>query len=134
MPRVPQPLLIVFNNFRFLALMSKKPTGLPLLAIMTKRMAQQAPHSLAANTRAAKLLATLVASGVIKKGDKAANWYKHKKYASESQILHVEKFRKRFKKLLDAKYGKNDSAAKGEVAFYFIASGYMQNIVLTHLL
>ena len=81
---------------------------------MLKSKAQHAPDSLAANTRKAKLLATLFENGEIKRGDKRIKWCKHKRYVAEFQCIDTEKFRKRMKKLLDAKYGTLKNKRKGK--------------------
>ena len=63
------------------------------------------PDSLAANPAAPRTLTRLVATGVIKQGDKPQHWYKHPQHARAFASFHSDKFRKRFGKLLTEKYG-----------------------------
>ncbi len=88
------------------------PLVIPRSTEMPKRKSAHAPDSLAANPRAAQLLASLVASGEIGQQDKASGWYKHPQYASEFSVIHPEKFRKRMKKLIDNKYSTPKSTGK----------------------
>eukprot|EP00171_Calliarthron_tuberculosum_P003541 IDg3541t1 len=69
-----------------------------------KRKGPQA-DSLAANPKASQTLTNLVATGQIKASDGMKEWYNNPKYATLFAPIHIEKFRKRYKKLLSDKYG-----------------------------
>ena len=63
------------------------------------------PDSRAANPAASRTLTRLIATGVIKSGDKPYSWFKHPQHARAFAPIHTEKFRKRFRKLISKKYG-----------------------------
>eukprot|EP00171_Calliarthron_tuberculosum_P004265 IDg4265t1 len=67
--------------------------------------------SMAANPKAARLIATLVATGAIKPDDKASKWYRHEKHAPTFASVATSKFYTRFKKLVNDKYGESANAA-----------------------
>lgn len=87
------------------------------------------PHadSIAANPRAARILAQLVATGAVKPADKAADWYQNKQYAAIFSPCDPEKFRKRFKKLVDEKYGESTAKRKAFLLslFYFSICSFL---------
>ncbi len=75
----------------------------------------------AANPDAARLLANLVATGTIKPKDKAADWKYHPNYSVVFSVIETEKFRKRFKKLVNEKYVLMFLLKKGKfsISYYF---------------
>ncbi len=78
---------------------------------MTPKRENPQTNYLAANPRAARHLAQLVATGAIKPGDKASEWYHHQQHRAVFASLDIEKFRKRMRKPLVEKYG--EAATKG---------------------
>ena len=60
--------------------------------------------SLAANPDAARLLQNLITSGTVQPNDRASEWKNHPVYSKIFAPIDTEKFRKRFKKLLEEKY------------------------------
>ena len=76
------------------------------------------PDSMAANPAASRLLTRLVATGVIKSGDKAISKYRHPNYCRSFAPADPEKFRRRLRKLLAEKYGK--VVKEGLFTYFFL--------------
>ena len=81
---------------------------MPRLTMPPKRK-NVLPDSIAENPAGSRTLTRLIATGVIKPGDKPQVWYKHPDHCQAFAPIHSDKFRKRFRKLMSEKYGTGTS-------------------------